>query len=351
MKQKGVLLFVISVLGLCFLAGTWFFYTELYTVEAWKEDTTVRFEVKEGETAADLAWRLEEQGIIRHAWLFKMYLRRKGLDTQIARGNYELSSPITLKRVVEQLSHPSTLEREITIIPGWDFRDIASYFEEEKIATREDFYAVAGTPALLGDTNNPSLELGSDIAVLFQKPAGLSFEGYISPNTYRIFKDALIQDIVLKLIKARYDELNLDLRQDIKKSERSFHEILTMASIVEREVRNPEDRALAADIFWRRHDVHMGLQADSAVHYAVGKKGDIFTTKEDRDSSNSWNTYKYPSLPPGPISNPSLESIRAVLYPTKNEYWYFLTTVDTGEVKYARTLEEHNKNAALFLKR
>jgi len=123
---------------------------------------------------------------------------------------------------------------------------------------------------------------------------------------------------------------------------------LTLASIVEREVRGERDRKKVADIFWRRLDMNWALQADSTVHYAVGKTGNVFTSKEDRDSLSPWNTYKYPGLPLGPISNPDLESIMASIYPEPNEYYYFLTD-EEGVVHYGKTLEEHNENRRKYL--
>jgi UPF0755 protein len=116
-----------------------------------------------------------------------------------------------------------------------------------------------------------------------------------------------------------------------------------MASLLEREVRSPADKKKVSDLFWRRYAMGWALQADSTVHYVHGKKGDVFTTSAERKIDSPWNTYKYPGLPIGPISTPSLNAIMAAIYPEKNEYWYFLTTPE-GEVKYAKTLEEHNAN-------
>jgi len=122
-----------------------------------------------------------------------------------------------------------------------------------------------------------------------------------------------------------------------------------MASILEREVRSKDDKAIVSDLFWRRYNLNWALQADSTVHYAVRKKGDVFTTREDRDSVSPWNTYKYPGLPLGPISSPSLGSIMAAIYPEGNNYWYFLTDSD-GAVHYAKNLDEHNQNVQKYLR-
>ena len=193
------------------------------------------------------------------------------------------------------------------------------------------------------------LVLLEDYRVLRDKPEDISLEGYLAPDTYRIFTDASLESVLEKLVVERDSQFTDRMYADIRAAGRDVHKVLTVASILEREVQHEEDKAKVADLFWRRFERHWALQADSTVHYAVGRKGDIFTTKKERATDSLWNTYKYPGLPPSPICNPSIESIRAAIYPEKNDYWYFLTTLE-GEVKYARTLEEHNGNVARYLR-
>jgi UPF0755 protein len=255
--------------------------------------------------------------------------------------------------VVESLENPSVQERTITIIPGWSIRDIADYFEREVIFQAQEVIDVIGQSALDYRTthkkNTPTDIYMKSYTVLQGKPWYVSYDGYIAPDTYRIFKDATVEEIFDKLIAERNTQFTDQMYYDIKQSGRSVYEVITMASILEREVRGEKDKKIVSDIFWRRYDMNWALQADSSVHYLTGKSGDVFTTKQDRDSLSPWNTYKYPGLPLGPISNPSLESIMSAIYPTSNEYWYFLTTSD-GEVKYAKTLEGHNRNVAKYLR-
>lgn len=340
--------FLISIL--CFLAVVWFLYSKIYTAQAQTGVEKVKFEVREGESVAALTERLESEQIIRSAWLFKKYLRWKNLDTKINIGEFEVSSPITLARVAEVLGKPGLNEREITIIPGWTIRDIAQYFEYNGMFQVEELTELVGLPAVSYKTwKEGAPTLVSSLVILKDKPWYVSYEGYLSPETYRIYKNASLKDIVLKLLEQRELEITDEMLQEMEKQKKSFYDILTMASILEREVKSEKDKRLVADIFWRRYDKNWALQADSTVHYAVNKTGDVFTTQEDRDSNSPWNTYKYPGLPPSPISNPSLESIKAALYSEENEYWYFLTGKD-GTVYYAKTLDEHNKNRATYLR-
>jgi UPF0755 protein len=178
--------------------------------------------------------------------------------------------------------------------------------------------------------------------IVQDKPDNVSLEGYLAPETFRVFADATIPDILAKFVEER-DEQIASLQEAVKKSGHTVHEILTMASVLEDEARSVEDKKIVADIMWRRVGQNWALQVDSSVHYIVDRSGDVFTTGKERDVDSLWNTYKYPGLPPGPISNPSVASIEATVNPTPNTYWYFLSGKD-GKMYYARTLDEHNAN-------
>ena len=239
---------------------------------------------------------------------------------------------------------PPRPELSITIIPGWNLRQVADYLVKQGVASStDDVYKLVGKPAV--DYRNTKITLPkiSELQILADKPGYVSYEGYLAPETYRVFKDASLLDVIKKLITQREKQIDEAMWQDIKNSGRSFYEILTMASMLEDEVQNPDDKAKVSDILWRRLAKGWALQLDSSVHYAVDKTGDVFTTNKERDIKSPWNTYKYPGLPLGPISNPGLASIKAAISPEKNSYWYFLTGKD-GTVYYGKTLEEHNFN-------
>lgn len=337
MKKRLAILLFFLVIGAVLV--------DPFHAETEKVSHAVVVVVERGDTAAALAGRLKESGMIGSPLAFRVYSKWRGIDRRLVPGAYTIAPPLSIARIVSALSRPeSRAERTITIIPGWDLRDIAGYFESEGIASSTEIYRLAGEPARLA-----SPAFGELPRVLSGKPSNVSLEGYLAPNTYRVYTDATVEDILQKLLLARADELDGEVFGALAESGRNAHEILTIASIVEREVQTDADRATVADIFWRRLDAGWGLQADSTVHYVAGKKGDVFTTKEDRARENLWNTYKFAGLPPGPISNPGLASIRAALSPKENDYWYFLTTLD-GDVKYAKTFEEHNRNVAKYLR-
>lgn len=340
---------ITAAVSMCLFLGMWFLYHELYVTEAQSIDE-INFTVEKGETINQLAKRLHQENIIKNQWLFKKYLVWKGIDKKVQAGEFKVIYPITLVRVATALkSVVFQGEKTITILPGWDLRDLAEYLvAKELITNQEDLFDLVGKPAVLYK-NKPAPKLSYSFKLFNDKPDNVSYEGYLAPDTYRIFDDAILEDIIKKLANQQNKLFTDKMYDDIKSQGRNVHDILTMASILEREVRNLEDKAKVADIFWRRYENKWALQADSTVHYAVNKKGDLFTTKEDRNSYNSWNTYQYLGLPPGPISSPSFDSIKAAIYPETNDYWYFLTTLD-GEVKYAVNIDEHNRNVQKYLR-
>lgn len=342
--DKRIFMVFSGLIALCIVIGAVFVRSELHA-EMPALESGVSFEVEQGESVAAVADKLEVEGIVRSAAFFRTYLSWKKLDTSLQAGSYTVEAPVTLARVIAALKAPTVGEREITIIPGWNIRDIAAYFEKEKIASEQEVLALLGDPAVEG--TRPTLDASGEIANA--KPENISFEGYLRPDTFRFLHTATAEDILARLVREREKEFTPELVAQIEDSGRTLHEVVTMASILEREVHTPEDTALVADIFWRRYDNGWPLQADSTVHYVTGKRGDVFTTVAERGTDSPWNTYKYPGLPPGPIAMPKIATIRAAAEPKPNDYWYFLTTLDTGEVKYGRTLEEHNRNRALYL--
>lgn len=223
---------------------------------------------------------------------------------------------------------PPRAEIALTIIPGWDLRDIADYLVAQGVASSTgDVYAITGIP-------------GKDID---------SVEGSLAPETIRFYKGVSVEAVVKAFRDIRLKQITPGMREELDRRRITLLELLIMASIVEKETKHTEDRAKVADILWRRKDRGWALQVDSSVHYAIDKNGTVFTTDQERAVDSPWNTYKYPGLPPGPICTPSVESIQAALYPEKNEYWYFLSGTD-GKMYYAKTLEEHNINRVKYLR-
>ncbi len=311
-----------------------------------------RFVVGEGEGVDSIVNRLAEDGFIRSRPLFRWSLSRSGLATRIQPGPHDLAGVRTYYDIIDRLASGGVAAHEVTLLvrEGETLRDIRATLGTLGAAVAaEGLYSVTGAPAEYPAALSPeSGSLADEYPFLAGKPDDVGLEGYLFPDTYRIYRDASAEDVVRRMLDNFADRMTPELLGEVKASGRSFHEVIIMASIIEREVRGSEERRMVADIFWRRLDEGMRLQADSTVNYVTGKRLPSVSYDDTRYDS-PYNTYRYAGLPPGPIGNPGIEAIEAALDPEPNDFWYFLTD-EEGTVHYARTFDEHNQNKYRYLK-
>ncbi len=239
-------------------------------------------------------------------------------------------------------------EKTITLIEGWTLYDVAKYFEAQGITTQKDFFAFVGSPTKFGHPLYRKTVLMNEFPFLLEIPDGGNLEGYLFPDTYRIYADATLEDVVRKILKNFDNRITPEMRTEIKKQHRTLYQEVVMGSIIEREVATDADRAKVADILWSRIRVGMPLQVDSSVNYITRKK-DAAISGSDRFINSPFNTYRFKGLPVGPISSPGIKSIVAAINPESTPYTYFLTDKQ-GDVHYGRTLDEHNMNKVRYLK-
>lgn len=260
--------------------------------------------------------------------------------------NKSQSTPIVVRK-----------EIDITIIPGWNLRQIATDWKSKGLIKSEDeLYKRVGKPAydyLANGESSPTLNfidsLGKDLfPLLSTKPKGVSYEGYFFPDTYRVYANSNLNDLLDKVFTNLENKITTEMRVEMNKQKKNLFTVLTMASLVEREVQTEADMKIVADIFWRRYQQNWALQSCASVNYVTGKNSPAVSA-EDQQVDSLYNTYKYPGLPLGPVGNPSLTAIKATLYPTKNSYWYFMSGTD-GTIHYASTLDEHNDNVWQYLR-
>ena len=300
--------------------------------------------IEPGETVAQISRQLKTLGLIRSELFFAYWVRLSGREDKIVSGYYSLPANVHIINLTYLLTSGvgSAAEVKIRLIEGWTLKQIAEYLEREKILKADDFVATVTDPvsvkAIVARVNE---------SFFLSKPAGASLEGYLFPDTYRIYYDASAEAIAVKMLANLYGKIPANWISLVNSRGYSLHEALTLASIVEKEVPGDQDRKLVADIFWRRLGKGIGLQADSTINYVTGKS-DQAASSSDLQIDSAYNTYKYRGLPPGPISNPSLSALEAVIFPETNDYWYFLTTSE-GAVIYSRTFEEHRAAKARYL--
>jgi len=247
---------------------------------------------------------------------------------------------------------------EVIVIPeGWNNREISQYFERLGKWQSEELLEVVGFPQVDYRQNKdmPALpDYSEEFPFLKDKPKYYSLEGYLFPDTYRIYASSTVKDAVVKMLDNFGKKLTPKMRADIKAQGKTIYEIVTMASIVEKEATidnfngDNRDARLIAGIFWRRLKYGQALQSDATLSYVLGDTNASHSGAE-LENKSPYNTYKYPGLPPGPICNPGLVALQAAIYPLSSDYNYFLTAPDK-KVYYARTYAEHLSNKYKYLK-
>lgn len=300
--------------------------------------------INPGLGSRQIAELLKKEGVIRSKWIFVAYAALKGAASNLKPGDY-IFSQSSIAEILRDLERGGTNEIAITIPEGWTLNDIAAYLDAEKIARKEDFFTLTDYRGLASIVNKYDF--------LKDKPANRGLEGYLFPDTYRIFKDAKAEDIVKKMLDNFGQKLTPDLRTEILKQKKSIFEIVTMASMIEREVISDEDRAIVSGVLWKRLENNIGLQVDATVNYIKQQttNNKQLTTKisiDDTKIDSLYNTYKYRGLPYGPISNPGISAIKAAIYPKSSPYFYYLSASD-GETIFSKTLEEHNTAKRKYL--
>jgi UPF0755 protein len=287
---------------------------------------TITFTIEKGLGDEQIAGQLKEAGIIRSSSFFEFYVILSLKHHVLKAGEYNLSPNMSIHKIANKMAKGDIIRDKLVIFEGWDTQDIANYLEEKGICKQDYFVSL---------TKKNYLE---QFDFLSDKPKTANLEGYLFPDTYEIGKNVTCEEILDNLLANFDKKMTSEIRDEIKKQKKSIYDVVTMASMIEKEVRTMEDKKIVSGILWKRIAIGMPLQLDSTVNYITGKSDPSVLIKDTKIDS-PYNTYKYYGLPKGPISNPGLNSILATLYPTKTNYWYYLTD---GKTIFSETLDQHN---------
>jgi len=273
-------------------------------------------------------------------------------------GREDLSGPLDFlfgqKKAAETSVRP---EKTVRLVEGWTSRDMGQYFEGLGLWQSEEFLEVAGFPRLDYDEEKdlPPLEDFSDSFDFLQdKPKNRGLEGYIYPDTYRIYATSSPRELIVKALQNFDKRLTPQMRSDIKKQGKTIYEIVTMASLLEKEAPinyasgDNRDAKIISGIFWRRIKAGQALQSCATLAYILGLNKAQYSAA-DTQIDSPYNTYRHQGLPPGPISNPGILAIEAAIYPTSTNYNYFLTPSGSKDIIYAATYSEHLNNKNKYL--
>ncbi len=296
--------------------------------------------IPKGYGVSAIADLLAEKQLIRSPLAFKVFARLNASESGLQAGSFVLQASQSVEEIIRILRTGKAAEMVLTVPEGFTAADIDALLASKGLSASGAFVDCVQTCDLSAYAFLPN---GSGLL-----PGG-KVEGYLYPNTYFVLAANFSVQVFLERLLTAFEENIVDgLKTDIADSKRSLHDIVTMASLIEREAITDEERPMIADILWKRFDEGMGLGVDASVHYAVGKPFSEPLTLADLNSNSPYNTRKFKGLPPGAIANPGLKSILAALHPKPNGYWYYLHGRD-GTIRYAVTNEEHNVNRSLYL--
>lgn len=350
-RRGSALFIIIAVFLITVFAIGGVFLWQSYVRYPDPKATDIQVAIEQGDGVKIISRQLKDKGLIPNRFFFECYVVLSQTQKNFQPGIFSLRPGMSYVSIVDALTSIQSQEVTVTIPEGYTLTQIGELLEEKGLVSMDEWISFVGEPRG-NNAGRPSFFVSHEFAPTFSflesKPTERSLEGYLFPDTYRFLKGSSAEEIVIKMLTNFQNKLTPQMQLDIQTQGRTIHDVVTLASIVEREVQTDADRPLVADLFWRRLKIGMLLQADSTVNYITGGKTPSITYA-DRDIDSPWNTYKYKGLPPGPISNPGLAALIAAIYPKSNTAFYFLTDSE-GNVHYARTNEEQVVNKQRYLK-
>lgn len=306
-------------------------------------DTPISVTVEEGDSPQDIGETLEDAEVIDSATRFQVLVAFMGYDQLLQAGDYEFAPGTPTLETIYRMRRGEVSSNAVTVIEGWRLEEIADAAAEQGVP-RDDFIGAASDPSLF------------DFDFLSDLPVGASLEGYLYPATYSVGADETAVELIGEMLQAFDDNVPLGVRESASQVGLTFHQVVTLASIIEREAQVADERSIMAQVFLSRLQLGIPLEADPTVQYAVAEDPASVAefgywkaglTAEDLARDSLYNSYVYTELPPGPIANPRLESILAVLNPSDTNYLYFVAKPD-GSHAFAETFEEHLNNIEEF---
>lgn len=331
MSGKRLILFVLCLfflLGLFLVLGFGYYLTS--PTKKGAHDLT--FFVRGGSTLSQVTGELENKGIITRKRLFLLWARLMGYGRDIKAGEYKLGPGMPPLKILDILRKGTILTHPVTIPEGFTREQISELLEKKGLADKNQFLSLTGDP---------------DIARQ-HGITGPSFEGYLYPDTYH-FSRGLSALTIIGVMVNRFGEVADPLRERVKETGMTLKEVIILASIVEKETGLSVERPIIASVFLNRLKKGMRLASDPTVIYGL-KDFNGNLTRKDLSHPTPYNTYLIRGLPPGPIANPGQQAIKAVLYPAKTDYLYFVSKND-GSHYFSKTLSEHSKAVETYQKK
>ena len=317
-----------AVLVIIFISATLFFFDlKSYSTKNGAENKTFKviFSIKSGQSLGLVAKNLEKNNLITSPIKFKILAKLMSMDKKIQAGEYKLVSTMTPMDILNAFVKGEVNLHKLTIPEGYSIKQIAEVLEKNNLCSKDEFIEKAFDMEMV-----ESLNIN-----------GESLEGYLFPETYFFSKNPSPENIINTMANRFFSIYTNEFQKRAEEINFTDHEIITLASIIEKETGAAKERKLISSVFHNRLKKRMKLETDPTVIYGIKNfNGNI--TRKDLRKKTPYNTYIIRGLPPGPIANPGIESIKAALYPAKTEFLFFVSKKD-GTHYFSRTLREHNK--------
>jgi UPF0755 protein len=325
---KRFALFVLLILIGGAAIGAWFYLGVDRPFKGY--DGAEQFvEIPSGSGTSAIARRLADAGVIRDEISFKLALWLSGNARRLQAGEYRFDHAISARQVADKIARGDVYVRPITFPEGLTAKQMAAVYESKDFGEAQEF---------LDATKNAALVSAVD-------PVAKDLEGYLFPDTYKLPRTSTADQLVGRMVGSFMKALTPDVIEQAEARGMNVRQLVTLASIVEKETGNPAERPLVAAVYANRLKIGMGLQCDPTVIYALERAGRYHgnLTRDDLQFDSPYNTYRYAGLPPGPIASPGRASLEAAASPADVPYLYFVSKND-GSHAFATTLDEHNRN-------
>ena len=278
-----------------------------------------------GQNLSTIANYLNNTGIIKNPVKFKLLARIKGYDKKIKAGEYLLSSSTSPIKILETMASGKVRLYKITIPEGYNLKQVASIIAKAKLGTKEDF-----------------LKAATDSSFVHKQGINAeTFEGYLFPETYHFPKDITPEKMIAAMVERFRLIFNPEWKKRAKDLNLSIHQMVTLASIIEKETGVSFERPVISSVFHNRLKKRMRLESDPTVIYGL-KNFDGNITRKHLTTQTPYNTYTIKGLPPGPIANPGIKAIEAAIYPADTDFLYFVSKKDRTH-KFSTNVKDHNK--------
>jgi UPF0755 protein len=330
---KRIILGTLGIVVVVAVAAFLWLYQIVHQPYKGYTDAEVFVEIAPGSSSHSMARSLADAGVVANPTAFRLAVWLRGAGRRLQAGEYRFDAPLAPGDVVDKIARGDVFLRPLTFREGLTIRQMAAIFEERGFGPQAGFVSAAKTASLVQAID----------------PEAKDLEGYLFPDTYALPRRTTAEQLTTRMV-ARFEKaLTPEIRQQATARGVGIRDLVTLASLVEKETAKSEERPLVAAVYRNRLNAGMALQCDPTVIYALERAGRYNgnLTRADLQFDSPYNTYRYPGLPPGPIAAPGQASLAAAAQPADVPYLYFVSRND-GSHAFATTLDEHNRNVELY---